>query len=61
MNKKHWSTIKIDGEVKDPFLKDILKESYDIVFKSLTKVIKKEIMKNQPNPEFPLPLNSDPI
>ena len=37
MNKKHWNTIIINGEMKDEILLDMLDESYDLVVSKLTK------------------------
>ena len=37
MNKKHWNTIIIDGEMKDEVLVDMINESYDLVVSKLTK------------------------
>ncbi len=37
MNKKHWNTIIINGEMKDEILLDMINESYDLVVSKLTK------------------------
>jgi len=37
MNKKHWNTIAVDGSVPDAVMRDLLKNSYDLVVKGLTK------------------------
>ena len=37
MNKKHWNTIILDGEMKDEILKEMIDESYDLVVSKLTK------------------------
>lgn len=37
MNKKHWNTIIINGEMKDEILRDMIDESYDLVVEKLTK------------------------
>ncbi|MGI9652538.1 MmcQ/YjbR family DNA-binding protein [Chryseobacterium sp. RLHN22] len=42
MNKKHWNTVSVDGLKRDLILK-MIDQSYDLVFKSLTKKAKEEI------------------
>ena len=37
MNKKHWNTIIINGEMKEEILKDMIDESYALVVSKLTK------------------------
>ena len=37
MNKKHWNTVLINGEMKDEVLIDMIDESYDLVVSKLTK------------------------
>ena len=37
MNKKHWNTIILNGEMKDEILSDMINESYDLVVSKLTK------------------------
>lgn len=43
MSKIHWNTVGINGDVPDKLLKELINHSYDLVFKSLTKKIQKEI------------------
>ncbi|UQD55839.1 MmcQ/YjbR family DNA-binding protein [Flavobacterium sp. K5-23] len=47
MSKIHWNTIAINKEVSDSLLKELIDHSYDLVFSSLTKKIKEEILKNE--------------
>lgn len=44
MNKSHWNTVYIDGRLDDELVKKLIDVSYDIVFKSLTKIKQKEIL-----------------
>lgn len=44
MNKVHWNTIGVNQDVPDSLLKELIKHSYDLVFKSLTKKIQTEII-----------------
>lgn len=43
MNKTHWNTVAINGLKKDLIIK-LIDHSYDLVFNSLTKKMKEEIM-----------------
>ena len=43
MNKKHWNTIIIDGRSTESQIKTWVKDSYILVFKSLTKKEKSEL------------------
>jgi len=43
LNKTHWSSVWLGGEVPSPVLKDLLKGSYELVFKSLPRRVQKEI------------------
>ena len=43
MNKKHWNTIIINGEMKDEILCDMIDESYELVVEKLTKKEKTEL------------------
>ena len=43
MNKKHWNSVICDGLKKDLILK-LIDHSYDLVFSSLTRKIREEIM-----------------
>lgn len=43
MNKDHWNTVYLDGELTDEFIKDLIDVSYNIVFKSLKKSEKDSI------------------
>lgn len=44
MNKIHWNSILLDGEVPTEDIKDYLKISYDIVLNSLSKKLQKELL-----------------
>lgn len=37
MNKKHWISVYFDKDVPDKMIKDLVKQSYDIVVASLSK------------------------
>lgn len=44
MNKTHWNTVYLDGNLEDKFIKELIDISYEIVFKSLSKKKQKEIL-----------------
>ena len=44
MSKVHWNTVKVNRDVSDKFLKELINHSYDLVFKSLTKKIQTEVL-----------------
>ncbi|WP_035668560.1 MmcQ/YjbR family DNA-binding protein [Flavobacterium sp. 83] len=44
MSKIHWNTIKINTDVSDTLVKELIDYSYDLVFKSLTKKLQNEII-----------------
>lgn len=44
LNKKHWSSIRLDGGISPKLMKELLDESYTLVFQSLTKKLQKEIL-----------------
>lgn len=43
MSKVHWNTVAINGGVPDALVKKLIDESYQLVLKSLTKKLQKEI------------------
>lgn len=43
MNKKHWNTVYIEDGLSDKVIADMIKDSYDLVFKSLTAKVRKEL------------------
>jgi predicted DNA-binding protein (MmcQ/YjbR family) len=44
MSKIHWNTIKINTDVSDTLVKELIDHSYELVFKSLTKKLQNEII-----------------
>jgi predicted DNA-binding protein (MmcQ/YjbR family) len=45
MNKKHWNTVHFNGSIKKNLLCEWIDQSYSLVFESLTKKEKVEILK----------------
>lgn len=46
MNKEHWNSVYLDGDVPDDVLKQMIDMSYELVFKSLSKKVQKQILYN---------------
>lgn len=44
MSKVHWNTVKVNREISDSFIKELIAHSYELVFKSLSKKIQSEIL-----------------
>jgi len=44
MNKIHWNSFSLEGQVPDQVLKDMLDESYLLIFSSLSQKDQKEIL-----------------
>jgi predicted DNA-binding protein (MmcQ/YjbR family) len=45
MNKKHWISVYFNQDVPDHIIKELIRESYDIVVSSLTKSQKELLQK----------------
>ena len=43
LNKKHWNTIYVNGEVKEDILFEMINDSYELVLQKFSKKIQKEI------------------
>lgn len=44
MNKLHWNSVRLDGDVPDNILKEMVDESYLILMSSLPKKLQKELL-----------------
>lgn len=40
MNKQHWNTIDVDGNIPDKIIMEWIDNSYDLIVKSLTKALR---------------------
>jgi len=47
MNKSHWNTVHFNSDVSDKMICGLINDSYDLVFKSLTKKIQNEILQSE--------------
>ena len=45
MNKKHWNTLLLSGDLKTPLIKELINHSYDLVVAGLTKKQKEELLR----------------
>ncbi|NLW89422.1 MAG: MmcQ/YjbR family DNA-binding protein [Clostridiaceae bacterium] len=43
MNKEHWNSLYLEGDVPDDVFRDMLDQSYAIVLSSLPKSVQKEL------------------
>lgn len=43
MSKIHWNTIAVNTSVADTLIKELIDHSYELVFKSLTKKMQREV------------------
>lgn len=43
MNKTHWNTVYLERSLEDSLIEKLIEDSYQIVFKSLTKKVKAEL------------------
>lgn len=47
MNKQHWNSVYLDGNVPDEILKDMIDMSYELILKSLSKKRQREILEGK--------------
>lgn len=48
MNKTHWNTVDLKGNLSDAFLKELINHSYELVFRSFSKKIQAELVAAYP-------------
>ncbi len=44
MSKIHWNTVSFNSDVSDKMMRELIHDSYNLVFESLTKKIQVEIL-----------------
>lgn len=44
MNKQHWNTVHFKGDLDDRLLRELIDHSYDLIFQSLPKKTREEIL-----------------
>ena len=42
-NKLHWNTVRVDGDLTDSFMKEQIRNSYDLVAAGLPRKLKEEL------------------
>jgi len=47
MNKEHWNSLYLEGDVPDDIVKDMLDKSYGLILASLSKKLQKEILEDK--------------
>ena len=47
MNKEHWNSLYLDGDVPDDVLKQMIDMSYELVLGNLSKKVQKEIIEQE--------------
>ncbi len=47
MNKRHWNTVSMDKTTPDGIIKEMIDDSYDLVFSKLSKKNKELIMQSK--------------
>ena len=49
MNKEHWNSVYLDGDVPHAILKEMINMSYKLILNSLSKKAQKEIIEATKN------------
>jgi predicted DNA-binding protein (MmcQ/YjbR family) len=44
MNKTHWNSLYLEGDVPDEVVRTMVKDSYQLILDSLSKKMQKEII-----------------
>jgi predicted DNA-binding protein (MmcQ/YjbR family) len=47
MNKVHWNSVYLHGDVPDDVLKQMIDMSYELVLNSLSKKLQKELLEQK--------------
>jgi predicted DNA-binding protein (MmcQ/YjbR family) len=45
LNKRHWNTITLDDSLEDRLIRDLVEDSYDLVFAALPKRVRDELVR----------------
>lgn len=43
MNKRHWNTVQIDGDLPNEMIRELIYHSYQLVFRTLPRILQKEL------------------
>lgn len=47
LNKRHWITAILDGTLPDELIDDLIRDSYDLVVKGLTRAAREALPRNE--------------
>ena len=43
LNKRHWNTVTLDGDLPDQLVRDLIEDSYDLVVSALPRRVREEL------------------
>jgi predicted DNA-binding protein (MmcQ/YjbR family) len=43
LNKRHWNTVTLDGEIPDQLVRDLIEDSYDLVVSALPRRVREQL------------------
>jgi predicted DNA-binding protein (MmcQ/YjbR family) len=43
LNKRHWNTLTLDGSLPDQLVRDLIEDSYDLVFSALPRRVRGQL------------------
>jgi predicted DNA-binding protein (MmcQ/YjbR family) len=43
LNKRHWNTITLDGELADQLVRDLIEDSYDLVVSAMPRRVREQL------------------
>ena len=43
LNKRHWNTVTVDGDLPDQLVRDLIEDSYDLVVSALPKRVREQL------------------
>jgi predicted DNA-binding protein (MmcQ/YjbR family) len=43
LNKRHWNTVAVDGDLPDRLVRDLIEDSYDLVVSALSRRVREEL------------------
>ncbi len=61
LNKRHWVTVRINSDVNDSLLKDLMDRSYKLVVSKMTKAQKNRLSVIEAGGEYPPPTLHSPV
>jgi len=49
LDKEHWNSVYVDGDVPDEVLRDMVDKSYSLILSGFSKKVQKEILEEKSN------------